>query len=395
MFSSRLPPNLAPNQMARARERLRSFIDLTESNPTRVGFAYPATLLAALAAKEALSYEPRALGLDAARAAVADDYRRRQLRVPADRIVITASTSEGYSLLFKLLCNPGEGVLVPRPSYPLFEHLTRLDGVDVAPYELEYHGAWRINLESVARAATARTRAILLVSPNNPTGSVATAAEGSAIGDLCRARGFALIGDEVFADYSLSGDRPVGPSVLAAPVALTFSLGGLSKTVGLPQVKMGWIAVAGPDELVRAALDRLEIICDAYLSVSTPVQLAAARLLTEGAAIREQIAVRIRTNYDHLASVVRAYSACTLLKAEAGWYAVIQVPATVGEEALVLHLLERHAVLVHPGYFFDFQREAFLVLSLLPPLEDFSAGVDRIFAGLEEIGGISPPLLPS
>jgi alanine-synthesizing transaminase len=370
--------------MALARERLGSFIDLTESNPTRAGLAYPATLLASLSSSAALRYEPRAFGLEAARQAVADDYRRRHLVVPADRIVLTASTSEAYSILFKLLCTPGDGVLVPRPSYPLFEYLTHLDGVEGAPYELEYHGSWRINLESAVRAATARTRAVLLVSPNNPTGSAATASECAALGDLCRARGFALIGDEVFADYALSGDQPPGPSVLREPAALTFSLGGLSKTIGLPQVKLAWIAVGGPDELVRQALERLEVICDAYLSVSTPVQVAAARLLTEGAVVRDQIRVRTRANYEYLASVVHAGSGCTLLKADAGWYAVIRVPATVGEEALVLHLLERHGVLVHPGYFFDFQREAFLVLSLLPAPRDFRAGVARVFAGLED-----------
>jgi hypothetical protein len=324
------------------------------------------------------------LGLTVAREAAAADYRRRDVPITADRIVITASTSEAYSLLFKLLCNPGDGVLVPRPSYPLFEHLTHLDTVEVTPYDLEYHGAWTVNLDSMARAVTARTRAILLVSPNNPTGTMAKADELSDIGELCCARGLALVGDEVFADYVLEDTGAIGPSVLAQPKALTFGLGGLSKTVGLPQVKLGWMALGGPDGLVHAALARLEVICDAYLSVSTPVQLAAPELLSQGAVIREQIVVRIRTNYEHLKQAVRASPACSLLKADAGWYAVIQVPSTTGEEALVLDLLERAEVLVHPGYFFDFPREAFLVLSLLPKVDEFRTGVDRV---LSYVGG--------
>ena len=370
--------------MALARARVRSFIDLTESNPTRAGFAYPSGLLASLTSEQGLTYEPAPLGLPAAREAVAADYGRRGVSISAGRIVITAGTSDAYSLLFKLLCDPGDCVLVPRPSYPLFEHLTRLDAVDFAPYELDYHGTWHINLDSMARAMTARTRAVLLVSPNNPTGSMARREELAAIGDLCGARGLALIGDEVFADYPLHEHVEAGPSVLSQSKPLTFGLGGLSKTIGLPQVKLSWIGVAGPDDLVHAALDRLEVICDAYLSVSSLVQLASARLLTEGTSVREQITVRVRANYGHLREALRAYPACTLLDAEAGWYAVIQVPATVGEEALVLDLLERCGVLVHPGYFFDFPHEAFLVVSLLPRVKDFQIGVDRL---LSRLGG--------
>jgi aspartate/methionine/tyrosine aminotransferase len=304
--------------------------------------------------------------------------------VPPSRIVVTSSTSEAYSLLFKLLCDAGDNVLIPQPSYPLFEHLTRLDAVEAVPYELEYHGSWQINLESLSRGVTPRTRAVLVVSPNNPTGSVASARELSAIGELCTKTGIALIGDEVFADYPLAGDRLSGPSVLAHPETLTFGLGGLSKTVGLPQVKLGWIALTGPDDLVRSARERLEVIGDTYLSVSTPVQLATSQLLSRGAVIREQICARIRTNLGHLRAVVPQHPSCTLLNVEAGWYAVIQVPATMGEEARVLELLERDGVLVHPGYFFDFPREAFLVLSLLPDPGQFRDGVQRLFSRIDE-----------
>jgi aspartate/methionine/tyrosine aminotransferase len=370
--------------MARARERRRSYIDLTESNPTRVGFTYPSDLLAPLASADALRYEPDPAGLRVARDAISVDFRRRDLAIAPDRIVVTASTSEAYSLLFKLLCDAGDNILVPQPSYPLVEHLTRLDAVEVVPYELEYHGSWQIDLDSLGRGVTARTRAVLVVSPNNPTGSVATARELAAIAELCGPKGIALIGDEVFADYPLGDQRLSGPSVLAQPGTLTFGLGGLSKTVGLPQVKLGWMAVAGPADLVRAAIDRLEVIGDAYLSVSTPVQLAAPRLLADGAIVRQQILQRIRTNFGHLRDVARLHPSCTLLNVEAGWYAVIQVPATIGEEAVVLDLLERDGVLVFPGYFFDFQREAFLVVSLLPMSDEFRAGVERLFSRFHE-----------
>jgi hypothetical protein len=371
--------------MAQARARRHSYIDLTESNPTRAGFTYPADLLAPLASPDALRYEPTPLGLAVAREAIAEDYRRRGPSVPPDQIVVTAGTSEAYSLLFKLLCDAGDNVLVPQPSYPLFEHLTRLDAVTATPYELEYHGLWQIDLDALARTVTRRTRAVLVVSPNNPTGSVASARELAAVAEVCVRHGMALIGDEVFADYPLSADRLSGPSVLVRPGTLTFGLGGLSKTVGLPQAKLSWMAVTGPGGLVRQALERLELIGDTYLSVSTPVQLAAAQLLERGANVREQIVARIRTNLGRLRDIAYQHPACTLLNVEAGWYAVIQVPAPMGEESLVLELLERDAVLVHPGYFFDFPREAFLIVSLLPPPVEFNEGIARLFARVEEV----------
>jgi hypothetical protein len=340
-----------------------------------------------MAADEAMRYDPHPCGRPEAREAVSADYHRRGLTVPADRIVLTASTSEAYALLFKLLCDPGDEVLVPRPSYPLFEHLTRLDNVRPVPYELAYEGAWRVNLDSVSRGLTDRTRAVLLVSPNNPTGSVVTAGELSAIGGLCSRRGVAIIGDEVFADYPLGGDRLPGPSVLEAPDALTFGLGGLSKSIGLPQVKLGWLAASGPDALVGTALERLEIIADAYLSVSTSVQLAAGHLLSAGADVRAQIGARVRANLESLTAAARRHPTCTVLHADAGWSAVVQVPATLDEEALVLDLLERCGVLVHPGYFFDFPREAFLVVSLLVRPEEFQVGAEKMLGGVKERAG--------
>jgi alanine-synthesizing transaminase len=380
-FSERVPSDLTPNPITTAlaglRSRGASIIDLTESNPTRVGLAYRGDLLGPLANPASLTYEPSPFGLECARAEVAADYRRRGLEVDPARIVLTASTSEAYSLLFKLLCDPGDEVLVPRPSYPLFDHLTQLDAVRARPYLLAYDGAWTVDLDTVRAALTSRTRTIIVVSPNNPTGSFVGAGEIAALSRLSAERGIALIGDEVFADYGFDDRRDQRPSVLAEPLALTFGLGGLSKSAGLPQVKLGWMAAAGPATLVDAALARLEVIADAYLSVSTPVQHAAGALIARGAETRARIRTRVAGNYRELGALVREHPACTLLPVEGGWSAVVQVPAVRSEEALVLTLLEQDHVLVHPGYFFDFAREAFLVLSLLPEPRLFRDAVEK------------------
>jgi alanine-synthesizing transaminase len=391
MFASRLPPASGRNRLSVALQERRAaglpIIDLTESNPTRAGFDYPPALLQSLAQPEALRYAPHALGLSDARAAVSADYQRRGVIVPAERLVLTASTSEAYSWLFKLLCDPGDAVLVPHPSYPLVEHLTGLDGLMAEPYALEFHGRWSIDLEGIRRALDApsrRIRAIVLISPNNPTGSVVTPPELTQLAAMAAGHGVALIADEVFSDYPIQNSMV--NSALAQSDALTFGLGGLSKSVGLPQVKLGWIGVSGPPPLADAALERLETICDTYLSVSTPVQLAAAHLLRDGATVRAQIHERVRRNAFALrnAVAVLANSACTMLPIEAGWYAVIQIPAVEPEETFVVNLLKRTGVLVHPGYFYDFEREAFLVISLLPEPAVFSSALAVLFA---ELGG--------
>ena len=383
MFSSRLPPELAPNRLTSAlRERRASqhpIIDLTESNPTRAGFVYPPDLLAPLSDARALRYDPQPLGAAEARAAVAADFARQGIAVAADRIALTSSTSDAYSLLFKLLTNAGDKVLVPRPSYPLFDHLTRLDLVVARPYTLEYHGAWSIDFESVERAITDRTRAVLVVSPNNPTGSFLSAAELDQLAALCAPRGIAIIADEVFADYELeAGARAAAGRPVMRDDVLSFSLGGLSKTIGLPQVKLGWIATGGPPAQIAAALERLELVCDTYLGVSTPVQIAAPALLKAGIAVRTQIADRVVLNYQRLRTAVGANSGCTVLRAAGGWYAVVQVPSFGTEEELVLDLLTSGGLLTHPGYFFDFPRESFLVVSLLPEPRVFAAGVTQL-----------------
>jgi aspartate/methionine/tyrosine aminotransferase len=386
-FSRRVPAELQENRLARALAGLREsgadVIDLTESNPTRAGFQYPADFLEPLADAGGLLYRPEPFGVLDARHAVADDFARRGVRVDPGRIVLTASTSEAYAVLFKLLCDPDDEVLVPQPSYPLFEHLTRLDCVTAIPYRLEYHGRWSVDLASVAGAIGPRTRAVLLVSPNNPTGSVIDARELSELTAICAARQIAMISDEVFADYPLQQTSSAG-CLTAHTEVLGFTLGGLSKTVGAPQLKVAWTAVSGEADLAADALGRLELICDTYLSVSTPVQLALRAILRKGAAIRQQIHDRVCANYQRCRERVAAQPACSLLRTEAGWSAVIRVPRLVPEEELVLSLLLDSKVLVHPGYFFDFASESFVVVSLLAPETRFADGLDRLLARFED-----------
>jgi alanine-synthesizing transaminase len=378
---SRLPSSLEPNALARliqAKRRTRSSIaDLTESNPTRVGLTYPADLLAPLAEARALAYDPQPLGLWSARAAVAADFRRRGIVISADRVALTASTSEAYALLFKLLCDAGDQVLVPHPSYPLFEHLTQLESVTAVPYALEYHGAWRIDVDSLRRAMRDRVRAILIVSPNNPTGSFLHRDDLSQLSEIAAAAKIPLIGDEVFADYRLDS-APTATHVLADGDVVAFSLGGLSKSAGLPQLKLGWIGFGGPSHLVDETLGRYEIIADTYLSVSTPIQAAAAELIESGAAIRAQILARLKRNLESLRAQAAAYPSIGVLPVEGGWSAVMQVPSLGSEETLMLDLLEKDEVLVHPGYFFDFPREAFIVISLLVEPSLFDRSLARV-----------------
>lgn len=390
MFSSRVPADFNSNALARAvsgaRMTGRALIDLTLSNPTRAAIPYPPGLFHSLAAPVVSRYAPSPLGLECARRAVAADYARRGLDVPWDRICLTTSTSEAYSLLFKLLCEPGgDGVLVPVPSYPLFEHLTRLDGVAAQPYRLEYHGRWSLDLADLDSQWQANTRAVLAVSPNNPTGSVLSAGELAALDARSAARDAALIIDEVFADYPLHRVAPPIRNLAAAvpPRALTFRLGGLSKSAALPQLKLGWIAVDGPASLVAAALERLELVCDAYLSVSTPVQVAAADLIAGGDGPRRALLARIAANHTELCQLAAAHPAVEVLDTEAGWSVVVRIPARASEEATVVGLVEGAGVLVHPGYFFDFPHEAYLVLSLLPEEPVFGEGVRRMLEWID------------
>ena len=380
MLSNRLPPHTDINALSRMVESLRqdgvAIVDLTESNPTRVGIDYPRDLLSGLGAEPALRYEPDPLGMRAARQAVRDDFARRGAEVDPASIVLAASTSEAYSWIFKLLCDPGTSVLVPQPSYPLFEHLTRLESVRAVPYNLRYHGRWEIDFASLA-AAPADTKVVLLVSPNNPTGSYISRREVALLADLCQERRWAIVADEVFADYPVEADDPATEIARDAPV-LSFTLGGASKALGLPQVKVAWMLVSGPRRLRDEALTGLELIADTFLSVGTPVQVALPNLIARAGVVREAIQRRIARNMRCARDAARRYSSCDLLGVEGGWSAVIRVPAVRGEEALVVDLVRREHILVHPGYFFDFPHEAFLVVSLLPPEDVFADALDRV-----------------
>ena len=352
-------------------------VDLTVTNPTRVGLPYPSDLLASLSDARALSYDPAPFGLPSARQAVAASLSKDEALSLSKGVVLTASTSEAYGLLFKLLCDPGDRVLIPQPSYPLFELLTQLDAVEGAPYRLEEHGAWSIDRESVIAACDARTRAVLVVSPNNPTGSMLRAGDREWLVALAAERGLAIISDEVFADFPIA-PRADAVSLLGESRVLTFTLGGLSKSAGLPQVKLGWMVVSGPDDEVASALERLEVICDTYLSVSTPVQVAAPELIAASAPVRAAIRRRIAQNYQVLLDAAAAHPAVRVIPPEGGWSVLIQVPETIGEEALVLRLLNDAHVVVHPGYFFDCHRGAHVIISLLPEPSTFATGIRRV-----------------
>jgi len=384
-FSSRLSWDARPNALTRMVEDKRrsgaAVVDLTESNPTRAGLVYDGdSILAALGDPRSLVYEPAPAGLTRARAAVAAYYAAQGHPVSPDHIVLTASTSEAYAWLFKLLADPGDEILVPRPSYPLFEFLAGLESVRLRHYPLAYHERWWIDRKAFEAAVTGRTRAVVIVNPNNPTGSFLKRDELEWLGPLCGARGLAILSDEVFADYSFAADERRVPTLAGFEGALVFSLGGLSKMAGLPQMKLGWIVAGGSLNARAGAVARLEWIADTYLSAGAPVQNAAARLFELRAGFQEQMRRRLRGNLDLLRAALQPSSPCRLLEPEGGWYATLQLPRTRGEEEWVLGLLEHTNVLVQPGYFYDFSSEPFVVLSLLTPEETFREGVRRLLA---------------
>jgi hypothetical protein len=384
MFSSRFPrlqPNALDAVLTRARASGARLLDLTETNPTVVGIDYPAGLLSALADPAVARYAPDPRGSRAAREAVAATWAGAG--PGADQIVLTAGTSEAYGLLFRLLCDPGDEVLVPAPSYPLFELLTRFEAVTPVTYALDRAGRWCLDRRSLERALSPASRAVLVVSPNNPTGSMIDRDDLAWLGALCRERQAAIIADEVFAGY------PIAPSADAvsctgASTALTFTLGGLSKSAGLPQIKLAWIAVSGPDDLVAGALERLDLLSDTYLSVSTAAEVAAPSLIERGAVVRERIRERVLRNLASLERQAAAFPAVTVFRPEGGWSVVIRVPAVESEDALVARLVADEGVVVHPGYFFDFAEEAFLVISLLPDPAVFDEAVSRLLPAVRQ-----------
>lgn len=360
-----------------ARASGRSFLDLTVSNPTRAGITYnKAAILESLQNEGSLDYDPQPKGLPAAREAVADYYGARNEQVDSDSLVLTSGTSEGYSYVFRLLANPGDEILVPKPSYPLFDFLADLQDVKLTPYPLLYDHGWQIDFHSLERAVGPATRGIVLVNPNNPTGSYVNQAERERLNDLCLEHGLALIVDEVFLDYAL--DNVAHPSFATNTGALTFTLSGLSKISALPQMKLAWIAVSGPAKLAVEATSRLEVVADTYLSVGAPVQLAARAMLEQRHAVQSQIAARVRENLAELDRQLALQKTCSRLAVEGGWYAILRVPVTQSDEDLAIALLREKGVLVHPGHFYDFPEDGFLVLSLIAMPAEFSSGLEKV-----------------
>ena len=385
MFSTRTNWQLTPNRLARAIEESRSkgfpLLDLTESNPTRCGFAFgEQAILEALANPQALSYAPDPRGLLPARQAVASYYAERGIKLAPEQIFLTTSTSEAYSFVFRLLADPADAILVPQPSYPLFDFLAGLNDIRVIPYPLIYGQGWQIDLPMLEKHLEAHARAILVVHPNNPTGSFVRRHELAQLLALCRKQDMALVADEVFADYSFAADPQRVLSHAAITQALTFTLSGLSKISALPQMKLAWLVVNGPPGLLRRALARLEIIADTYLSLSAPLALALPALLETRRTLQPQILARVTSNLHLLDARLASGQPVSRLEVEGGWYAVLRLPSIRTDEEWAIELAGKDGVLVHPGHFFDFSSEGYLVISLLTQPETFDEGIARILS---------------
>src|SRR6267378_2869622 len=382
MFANRTNWDLTPNRLSEAlaahRAEGKPLLDLTVSNPTECGFSYDSkAILEALSNPGALTYEPNPRGLESARRAVAEYYASRSEDVSVSDIFLTTSTSEGYSYAFRMLCNPGDEVLVPSPSYPLFDFLAEIQDVKLVRYPLIYDHGWQVDFHALEKAVTARTRAVIVVHPNNPTGHFAKPSEMSRLNSICSARQIAIVADEVFLDFALDGNR--AESFATNSGVLTFALSGLSKISGLPQMKAAWLAVSGPQNLKREALGRLEVIADTYLSQNAPVQLAMPTLLRQRHSFLEQLLSRVRANLEQLDRLLRRQNACSRLATEGGWYVVLRVPAIRSDQDLALELLTSKEIYVHPGHFYDFPTDGFLVMSLITPEAIFSKGMTGVF----------------
>jgi alanine-synthesizing transaminase len=376
MFSRRTDWKLTPNRFTQAQQEAhgREVLDLTISNPTRAGLRYDEkAILISLSNPAALDYDPQPKGLLSARQAIADYYEQQ---IDPESLLLTTSTSEGYSFVFRLLCNPEDEVLVPKPSYPLFEFLADLQDVKLVPYPLLYDHGWQIDFPSLEKAVTPRTRAVVLVHPNNPTGSYVSKAERDALNRFCREQNLAILVDEVFLNYAHDGASH--PSFASNKDVLTFTLSGISKISALPQMKLAWIAASGPAGQLHPALSRLEIIADTYLSLNAPVQLAAPVLLDQRKQIQLQLLDRVRTNLAELDRQLAQQKASERLAVEGGWYAILRVPATRSDEDLAIEILRQASVLVHPGHFYDFPRDGYLVLSLITQPGQFRDGIARL-----------------
>jgi aspartate/methionine/tyrosine aminotransferase len=383
MFSSRTDWNLTTTRLADSLARLRAgkrkLIDLSASNPTECGFRYDgASILKAFISPAGLKYNPDPRGVRSARLVIGEYYLGLKENVTADDLVLTTSTSEAYSFVFRLLCNPGDELLIPSPSYPLFDFLAELQDVKLVRYPLFYDHGWQIDFHALKQAITPRTRGVILVHPNNPTGHYTKSTERDALNTICAERELAIIADEVFLDFNLVAAG--GRSFATNEQTLTFTMSGISKISGLPQMKLAWLAVSGPEARKREALARLEVIADTFLSMNAPVQLAAPTLLAQRFGFQEQLMARVRTNLVELDSQLASQSACSRLEVEAGWYATLRVPATQPDEDLALELLEEHAVYIHPGHFYDFVGDGYLVVSLITPEREFAEGVEKLLA---------------
>jgi alanine-synthesizing transaminase len=385
MFAKRTNWNLTPNRLSEAlathRAAGRPLLDLTVSNPTECGFEYDSSaILSALSNPAALSYEPNPRGMESARRAVSGYYADRQENVSFEDIFLTTSTSEAYSYAFRTLCNPDDELLIPSPSYPLFDFLADIQDVKLVRYPLLYDHGWQIDFHSLEKAITPRTRGVIAVNPNNPTGNFVKSAEIEKLNAICSTREIAIIADEVFLDFAINGD---GPTTFAANRgAPTFTLSGLSKICGLPQMKAAWLIASGPEKWKREALARLEVITDTYLSVNAPVQLAIPKFLEQRRSFQEQVISRARRNLAELDRQLATQKAVSRLKIEGGWCAVLRVPATRSGEGLAAVLLNDRGIYVHPGHFYDFPGDWFLVLSLLVREAEATKGVSEILAFL-------------
>jgi len=385
MFALRTDWNLKSNRLAEALEQLKSsgrrLLDLSASNPTECGFKYDAAaIMRSLCSPASLQYHPDPKGLKSARMAVSDYYAENGEQVSIDNLILTASTSKAYSFVFRLLCNPGDELLIPTPGYPLFDFLADVNDVRLTRYPLFYDHGWHIDMHALKQAVTLRTRGIIVVHPNNPTGHFTKAEETAQLNQICSANQMAIIADEVFLDFSLGA---LQKSFVTNSGALTFTMSGISKISGLPQMKFAWLAVNGPDIEKREALARLEMIADTYLSLNAPIQLAAPILLQQRKHFQQQLMARVHANLAELDSQLSEKKHVNRLAVEGGWYAVLRIPATRPDDELALELLKKHDVYVHPGHYYDFPGDGYLVVSLITPTQDFAEGLRRILSAIE------------
>ena len=384
MFASRTNWNLKPNRLAEALERHKSggrrLLDLSASNPTECGFKYDApAIMRSLCAPASLQYRPDPKGLKSARQAVSDYYAEHREGIAIDDLILTASTSEAYSFIFRLLCNPGDELLIPTPGYPLFDFLADVNDVKLVRYPLFYDHGWHIDMHALKQAITPRTRGIIVVHPNNPTGYFTKPEEIAQLNQMCSANKMAIIADEVFLDFSFGAPQK---SFAANADALTFTMSGISKISGLPQIKFAWLAVSGPADIKREALARLEMIADTYLSLNAPIQLAAPVLLQQRKHFQEQLMSRVRANLAELDAQLTGNRQISRLLVEGGWYAVLRIPATRTDEEFALELLEKFDVYLHPGHYYDFPRDGYVVVSMITPEQDFHEGMARILSAV-------------